>query len=65
MFYPDYAMARYEILSALNKLFDIENIGQKSTFSDVTDAYAAVVDLFVGADIIEGYPDNTFRGDPA
>lgn len=63
MFYPDDAMVRYEILSALNKLFDIENIGQKSTFSDVTDAYAEVVDLFVGADIIEGYPDNTFRGE--
>ena len=62
-FYPDSAMTRYEILSALNRLFDIETIGLKSNFSDVTDEYADIVDLFVGANIIDGYPNNTFGGE--
>ncbi len=63
MFYPDNAMSRYEILSALNMLFDIEDVGQKANLSDVTNEYADIVDLFVGANIIEGYPDDTFRGE--
>lgn len=62
LFYPDEAMTRYEILEALNNLFDIEDMNITSDFSDVDSAYKELVDLFVGADIIEGYPDKTFRG---
>ncbi len=62
-FYPDKAMSRYEVLKALNNLFDVENLNIKSEFTDVEDEYSALVDLFVGAEIIQGYPDNTFRGD--
>lgn len=62
-FYPDEPMNRYEVLSALNNLFDIENLNIESNFTDVSDEYLSLVNLFVGAGIIEGYPDNTFRGD--
>lgn len=63
MFYPDKAMTRYDVLSALNMLFDVENPNFKSSFTDVPSEYADLVDLFAGAEIIEGYPDNTFRGE--
>lgn len=63
MFYPDEAMTRYDVLSALNMLFDIEDLNVKSSFTDVSSKYSDLVDLFVGAEIIEGYPDNTFRGE--
>ncbi len=62
LFYPDEDMSRYEILEALNNLFDIENMNIQSDFTDVGDEYNDLVNLFVGADIIEGYPDKTFRG---
>lgn len=62
-FNPDEAMSRYEILSALNNLFDIENLNVKSEFTDVDNKYLPLVDLFVGAGIIEGYPNDSFRGD--
>lgn len=62
MFYPDEAISRYEILEWLNRLFDIEDINAKSDFSDVSDEYENIVNLFVGAEIIEGYPDKTFKG---
>jgi len=62
-FYPDEAMNRYEVLSALNNLFDIENLNIDSSFTDIDDEYLSLVNLFVGAGIIEGYTDNTFRGD--
>lgn len=61
-FQPDAAIARYEVLKYINNLFDIEDMGKKSEFTDVEDQYEALVDLFVGAKLIEGYPDNTFRG---
>ncbi|MBP3359451.1 MAG: S-layer homology domain-containing protein [Clostridia bacterium] len=59
----DKAMSRYEILLALYRLFDIEDMSVISEFTDVADDNADVVNLFVGAGIIEGYPDNTFRGE--
>lgn len=62
MFYPDEAISRYEILESLNCLFDIEDINAQSDFSDVSDEYENIVNLFVGAEIIEGYPDKTFKG---
>lgn len=63
LFKPNEKFARYELLKALNNLFDIENLGYKSEFTDVDGEDAALINLFVGAEIIEGYPDNTFRGE--
>ena len=60
---PDEAMTRYEILSALDKLFDIEDMGIQSDFTDVAPEYSDIINKFTGAKLIEGYPDNTFRGD--
>lgn len=62
-FKPDEPIVRYEILSALNNLFDIENLQYKSQFADTKDEYSELVNLFVGAGVIEGYPDNTFKGE--
>lgn len=56
-------MTRYEILSALDKLFDIEDMGIQSGFTDVAPKYSDIVNKFTGAKLIEGYPDNTFKGD--
>lgn len=60
---PDEAMTRYEILSALDKLFDIEDVNIQSGFADVAFEYQEIVSRFAGARLIEGYPDNSFRGD--
>lgn len=62
-FRPDEPITRYEVLSALNNLFDVENLEISSNFTDMDDKYSNIVDLFVGAGIIDGYPDNTFRGE--
>lgn len=62
LFHPDKAISRYEILEALNNLFDIEDLKVQSDFTDVSGEYEKLVNIFVGAEIIEGYPDKTFRG---
>lgn len=59
---PDQAAARYEILDAVYQLFDIEDTGAGKSFSDVDAKHAELVQLFSGAEIIDGYPDGTFRG---
>ena len=61
-FYPDEAITRYEILQYISSLFDIENLGEKSDFSDVDAKHEDIVNLFAGAGLIEGYTDNTFKG---
>lgn len=54
---------RYEVVVALNNLFDIKTTNEAIALSDVADEYKEVVELFTAAGIISGYPDGTFRGD--
>jgi len=62
-FKPDQAATRYEILTALNNLFDFVNIKSEMPFSDVNNSYKELVNKFVCTDVIEGYEDKTFRGE--
>ena len=61
-FRPDVAATRYEVVEALSQLFDIQKISNSKTFSDLDPEYKAVVELFLGAGILDGYPDGTFGG---
>ena len=59
---PDVAATRYEVVDALSQLFDIQKITLSKTLSDVDPEYKPVVELFLGAGILDGYPDGTFGG---
>ena len=59
---PDQAASRYEILEALQLLFDVEDTGLGTDFPDVDAAHAALAKRFSGAGILEGYPDGSFQG---
>lgn len=61
-FRPDQAATRYEVIDALNNLLDIEEIGNKKTFSDVDSEHADVVAKFADVGIISGYGNGTFGG---
>ncbi|MBE6538029.1 MAG: hypothetical protein E7671_01005 [Ruminococcaceae bacterium] len=62
-FEPTADATRYEVVKALANIFDIVPGGEAKALTDVADEYKAVVDLFTAAGIIDGYTDNTFRGD--
>ena len=62
-FKPDQAITRYEVITALNNVFNIQKTDLNISFSDVDEKYADLVKLFTGASIIDGYEDKTFRGD--
>lgn len=62
-FKPDQDITRYEMIESLNKLLSVEKIDHTISFTDVSAEYTVIVSLFANADIIEGYGDNTFRGD--
>lgn len=61
-FRPDQAATRYEVIDALNNLLDIEESGNKKTFSDVDEKHEEVVSTFAGVGIISGYGNGTFGG---
>lgn len=61
-FKPDQSATRYEILTALNNLFDFENIADSKALSDVDSANKELVNKFVSTGIIDGYEDGAFRG---
>lgn len=61
-FKPDQPATRYEILDALNNLFDFENITDVMSFPDVNAANEELVNKFVCTGVINGYEDGTFRG---
>lgn len=62
-FAPNEAATRYEVIKALNNVFDITAKVTETTLSDVDAEYKDLVSLFTSAGIINGYPsDNTFRG---
>ncbi len=62
-FEPTAFATRYEVITALNNVFDVKTDNKPLTFTDVDADHKAVVDLFTAAGIINGYADdNTFRG---
>lgn len=61
-FKPDQAATRYEILNALNNLFDFENISDSIVFFDVNSSNKDLVNKFACTGVINGYEDGTFRG---
>lgn len=61
-FRPNQAATRYEVVEALAKVFDINVTPKASGLTDVDPRYAAQVNLFTTAGIIDGFPDKTFGG---
>jgi len=61
-FFPDEMATRYEIVNCLGVLFYIEPTDIEYGFRDVNEK-SRIVDLMVGAGILSGYPDGTFRPD--
>lgn len=61
-FRPDQAATRYEVISALNELLDIEESDNNKTFSDVDSEHFDVVSKFANVGIISGYGNGTFGG---
>ncbi len=62
-FRPNQAATRYEVVEALAKVFDINVTPKTSGLTDVDSKYAAQVNLFTTAGIIDGFPDKTFGGE--
>lgn len=63
LFMPDEAATRYEVIAALAKLFDIEKTNIYKVLKGVNSENSALVSLFAGAFVIDGYPDGTFGGE--
>ena len=61
-FRPDDKATRYEVIDALDGLFNSWAEDEKVTFTDVDEEHAEVVSKFVGAKLLNGYDDLTFRG---
>lgn len=64
-FEPKADATRYEVIAALANVFDIKTTNAPKTLSDVSAENKALVDLFTAAGIIDGFSDNTFRGNDA
>lgn len=64
MFYPEKTMLRSELVSALVKLFFAQDTEATSNFVDVPedDPNYALISAAYQAGIVQGYEDNTFRG---
>lgn len=64
-FNPDATMLRSELVCALVKLFFAQDSEATSDFTDISkdDPNYALISAAVQAGIVEGYEDNTFRGD--
>lgn len=61
-FKPSTAITRYELITALAPLLDMENVNVGNLFNDVTAEHEALTAFFASAGIIEGYPDGGFGG---
>ncbi|MBQ8208820.1 MAG: S-layer homology domain-containing protein [Clostridia bacterium] len=62
-FEPDEYATRYEVVECLYNLFDIDlMVDDDISFKDVDAKHNAMVKLFAAAGVINGYTDNTFRG---
>lgn len=62
-FRPDDNASRYEVLEAMDPLFGSWAEDADVTFTDVTKEHKDIVAKFVGADLLDGYEDKTFRGE--
>ena len=62
-FRPEDKATRYEVIEAMDELFNSFADPAKTVFSDVDKAHKAMVAKFVGAGLLDGYEDGTFRGD--
>ena len=61
-FKPTQAATRYEVVVALNEIFDIVTNNAPKALTDVAADKKAVVDLFTAAGIIDGFPGGEFKG---
>lgn len=61
-FKPDVSATRYEVIAALDNLFEITSKEFAPALKDVNDEYKEVVRKFVTAKIVAGYEDGTFKG---
>ena len=61
-FRPDDKATRYEVIMALDALFDSWTDNAEIDFTDVKAEYKDAVAKFVGAELVDGYDDKTFRG---
>ena len=62
-FKPDSPATRYEVIEALDNLFEITSEEFAPAFGDVSDKYKLTVQKFVTAKILNGYEDKTFKGE--
>lgn len=62
-FKPDQPATRYEVIEALDNLFEITSEEFAPAFGDVSEKYKLTVQKFVTAKILNGYEDKTFKGD--
>ena len=62
-FKPDQPATRYEVIEALDNLFEITSEEFAPAFGDVTEKYKLTVQKFVTAKILNGYEDKTFKGE--
>jgi len=61
-FRPDDKATRYEVIAAMDMLFDSWTDNAEIDFTDVDEKYKDAVAKFVGAELVDGYGDKTFRG---
>ena len=61
-FKPTQAATRYEVVVALNEIFDIVTNNAPKALTDVAADKKAVVELFTAAGIIDGFPGGEFKG---
>ncbi|MBQ8837572.1 MAG: S-layer homology domain-containing protein [Clostridia bacterium] len=62
-FRPDDKATRYEVIEAMDYLFGSWADDAEVYFTDVDKAHKDVVAKFVGAELLNGYEDLTFRGE--
>ena len=62
-FMPDKAATRFDVLEALDMLYDVEEGTTEKEFSDLDGADAELVNKFASVGIISGYEDGTFGGE--
>ena len=62
-FQPDRAITRYEMIAALDKLYEVNMPGAETRLSDVASEYRQIVAEFEAAGVITGFEDGTFRGE--
>lgn len=61
-FKPNQAATRYEVVVALNNVFDITTNATPKTLTDVSADMKAIIDTFTAAGIIDGFTDGEFKG---